>query len=90
MAPSTRLMYSRFQGDKTQDVDDSNCEFKSIDTANHEDPKAKRRILQGLLKGEALKWYEDVQDGTRDIWADFVTLFMKTFREAGGKARALG
>jgi len=90
MAPSTRLKYSRFRGDGRHDVDDWYCEFESIATANEEDPEAKRRIFQGLLKGEALKWYIDVPEETRDSWAEFVPLFRKTFREAGSEARALG
>ena len=90
MAPSTWLKYNRFRGDGSQDVNDWYCEFESITTANEEDPKAKRRIFQRLLKGEALKRYQDVPDGTRDSWADFVPLFLKTLRETGGEARALG
>ena len=71
-------------------MDDWYYEFKLITTTNEEDLEAKRQIFQGLLKGEVLKWYEDVPDITKDSWADFVTLFLKTFREAGGEARALG
>ena len=82
MAPSTRLKYSRFQGDERHDVDEWSCEFESIATTNEEDSEAKRRIFQGLLKGEALKWYIDVPEETMDNWAEFVTLFLKTFREA--------
>ena len=89
MAPSTRLRYSRFQGDGSQYADDWFCEFQSIATANHEDPESKRRIFQGLLKGEALKWYQDVPDKIREDWTDFTQLFLKTFREAGGEARTL-
>jgi hypothetical protein len=37
-----------------------------------------------------LKWYQDVPDKTMDSWAKFVMLFMGTYREAGGEARALG
>ena len=90
MPPSTQLKYSRFRGDGSQDADDWYCEFESITTANQEDLESKRRIFQGLLKGEALKWYQDVPDGTRENWADFVHLFLKTFSKARGEARALG
>ena len=90
MAPSTRLKYSRFQGDGSQAADDWYCKFESISTANQEDPESKRRIFQGLLKGGFLKWYQDVPDEIREDWADFVHLFLKTFQEAGGEARALG
>ena len=71
-------------------MDDWYCEFESIATANQEEPGAKSRIFQGLLKGEALKWYQDVPEEIRNSWAELVTLFLKTFREAGGEARALG
>lgn len=90
MVPSTRLKYSRFRGDGKQDVDDWYCEFESIATANQEEPEAKGRIFQGLLKGEALKWYQDIPEETRGDWAEFITLFLRAFREAGGEARALG
>ena len=85
-----RLKYSSFRGDGNQDVDDWFCEFESIATANQEDLASKRRTFQGLLKGEALKWYQDVPTETREDWTDFTLIFLKTFREAGGEARALG
>jgi hypothetical protein len=53
----TRLKYKRFKGDGHQDVDDWFSEFKSTAVANQEEDEAKQRIFQGLLKGEALKWY---------------------------------
>ena len=90
MAPSTWLKYSRFRGDGSQDADNWYCEFESIATANHEDPKFKRRIFQGLLKGETLKWYQDIPNEIRSNWTDFVHLFLRIFREAGGEAQALG
>ena len=43
-----------------------------------------------MLKGEALKWYQDVPDRIRDNWEQLTLLFLRTFREAGGEARALG
>ena len=90
MVPSTRLKYNRFQGDGKQDVDDWYCEFESIATANQEEQEAKGRIFQRLLQGEALKWYQDIPEETRGNWAEFITLFLRAFREAGGEARALG
>ena len=50
----------------------------------------KQRIFQGVLKGEALKWYQDVSDQIRDNWEQLTLLFLRTFREAGEEARALG
>jgi hypothetical protein len=71
-------------------VDDWFCEFKSIATANQEEPDSKKMIFQGLLKGYALKWYQDVPDTAREEWTGFFHLFLKTFREGGDEARALG
>ena len=62
MPSTTRLKYSKFKGDGSQDVDDWLTEFKSTAAANQEEPAATLCIFQGLLKGEALKWYEDVLD----------------------------
>ena len=90
MAPSTRLKCSSFRGDGSQDADDWFCEFESIAGANQEDPDSKKQNFQGLLKGEVLKWYQDVLDEIREDWTDFTLLFLKTFREAGGEAHALG
>ena len=90
MVGSTRLKYSKFKGDGRQDVDDWLCEFESIVLANQEDFAAQQRIFQGLLKGEALKWYQDVPADVRNNWDALTTLFVRTFREAGGEARALG
>ena len=65
MPSTTRLKYSRFKGDGSQDVDDWLTEFESTTLANQEELAAKQRIFQGVLKGEALKWYQDVPD---QIW----------------------
>ena len=86
----TRLKYSRFQGDGSQDVDDWFSKDESVALTNQEDLEIKQRIFQGLLKGEALKWYQDVLDRNRNDWNNFVSLFLRTFQEAGGEARALG
>jgi Ty3 transposon capsid-like protein len=86
----TRLKYSKFRGDGSQDVDDWFSEFESIALANQEDLEIKQRIFQGLLKGEALKWYQDIPDDARNDWDNFTRTFLRTFREAGGEARALG
>ena len=90
MAPNTRLKYTRFKGDGSQDVDDWFGEFEAIATANQEDEASRRRVFHGLLRGEALKWYQDVPDGVRADWDELTDLFLRTFREAGGEARALG
>ena len=58
----TCLKYIRFQRDGSQDVDDWFSEFESIALANQEDLVAKQRIFRGLLKGKALKWYQDILD----------------------------
>ena len=90
MPSTTRLKYSRFKGDGSQDVDDWLTKFKSTAAANQEEPAASLRIFQGLLKGEALKWYQDVPDPIRTNWDQLNNLFLRTFQEAGGEARALG
>ena len=90
MLSTTRLKYSRFKGDGIQDVDDWLTEFKSTVAANQEEPVAALQIFQGLLKGEALKWYQDVPDRIRTSSDQLSNLFLRTFREAGGEARALG
>lgn len=86
----TRLRYRRFKGDGSQDVDDWLCEFESTANANQEDRETKLRIFQGMLKGEALKWYRDVPEPVRTDWYQLSNLFLRTFREPGGEARALG
>jgi hypothetical protein len=86
----TRLKYKRFKGDGHQDVDDWFSEFESIAVANQETEEAKQRIFQGLLKGEALKWYQDVPVWNRNDWDQLTTAFLQAFREVGGEARALG
>jgi len=57
MVTTTRLRYNKFRGDGSKDVDDWMGEFEATAVANQEDPDSKQRIFQGLLKGEALKWY---------------------------------
>ena len=90
MPSTTRLKYSRFKEDGSQDVDDWLMEFKSTAIANQEEPATILRIFQGLLKGEALKWYQDVPNRIQTNWDQLSNLFLRTFREAGGEARALG
>jgi hypothetical protein len=86
----TRLKYKRFKGDGHQDVDDWFSEFESTAVANQEEEEAKQRIFQGLLKGEALKWYQDIPVRNRNDWDQLTTAFLQAFREVGGEARALG
>ena len=90
MPSTTRLKYSRFKGDRSQDVDVWLIELKSMVIANQEEPATILRIFQRLLKGEALKWYQDVPDRIRTNWEQLSRLFLRTFREAGGEARTLG
>jgi hypothetical protein len=86
----TRLKYNRFKGDGSQDADDWLCEFESTALANQENESAHQRIFQGLLKGEALRWYQDIPDSIRNDWGDLRKSFLQAFREVGGEARALG
>jgi hypothetical protein len=86
----TRLKYNRFRGDGSQDADDWLCEFESTALANQENEAAKQRIFQGLLKGEALRWYQDIPDTVRNDWEQLRISFLQAFREVGGESRALG
>ena len=90
MVRSTRLKYERFRGDGHQDVNDWLGEFESMAIAEEEVEGAKRRIFQGLLKGEALKWYQDLPADETNDWEQLKPAFLYTFREAGGEATALG
>jgi hypothetical protein len=47
-------------------------------------------IFLGLLKGEAQKLYLDVSEPIRYNWSQLTNVFLRTFREVGGEARALG
>src|SRR5450759_2184760 len=85
----TRLKYSKFRGDGRKDVDEWVTEFESIALANQEEADAKPRIFQGLLKGEALRWYQNVPEENRADWDNFLNSFRRTFREVGGEARAM-
>ena len=76
MPSTTRLKYSRFKGDGSQDVDDWLTEFKSTAIANQEEPATILWIFQGLLKGEALKWYQDVPDRIRTNWEQLSSLYL--------------
>lgn len=86
----TRLKYRKFRGDGKEDVDDWLCEFNSTAAANQEDVATKLRVFQGLLKGEALHWYQDVAEPVRTDWDQLTASFLRTFREVGGEARTLG
>lgn len=90
MVGNTRLKYTKFRGDDRMDVDDWMAEFEATAEANQEDPASKRRVFHGLLKGEALRWYQDIPEAIRNDWAQLTDLFLRTFREVGGEARALG
>lgn len=87
---ATRLKYTRFNGDGHQDVDDWLGEFESTANANEEDQEVRLRIFQGLLKGEALRWYQDLDTDIKRDWTRLTNQFLQTFRESGGEARALG
>ena len=76
MPSTTCLKYSRFKGDGSQDVDDWLTKFKSTAITNQEEPATILQIFQGLLKGEALKWYQDVLDRIRTSWKQLSSLFL--------------
>ena len=76
MPSTTRMKYSRFKGDGSQDVNDWLSEFKSTAIANQEEPATILRIFQGLLKGEAFKWYHDVPNRIQTSWEQLSNLFL--------------
>ena len=90
MVGNTRLKYTKFRGDDLMDVDDWMAEFEATVEANQEDLASKRRVFHGLLKGEAVRWYQDILAAIRNDWGQLTELFLRTFREVGGEARALG
>ena len=87
MPSTTCLKYNRFKGDGSQDVDYWLTEFKSTTMANQKEPATTLRIFQGILKGEALKWYQDIPKWIRNNREQLTSLFLRTFREARGEER---
>ena len=79
MPTTIYFKYNKFKGNGSQDMDDWLMEFESIVLANQEEPGAKRRIFQGLLKGEALKWYQDVLDQIQNKCEQLTLFFLYTF-----------
>lgn len=88
--PATRLKYSSFRGNSESDVDEWLGEFETIATANQEDAPSRLRVFPGLLKGEALNWYQGLSDEVKTDWEDLKDHFIQAFRESGGESRALG
>ena len=86
MPSTTRLKYSRFKRDGSRDVDEWFIKFESTTLTNQEEPTSKHRIFQGLLKGEALKWYQNVLDQIQNNREQLTPVFLRTFQEAGGEA----
>lgn len=85
-----RLKYRKFKGDGREDVDEWLCEFNATASANQEEDATKLRLFQGLLKKEALQWYQEVPAPVRNDWTQLTESFLRTFREVGGEARTLG
>jgi hypothetical protein len=79
-----RLKYNKFRCDGSQDADEWIKEFDVTIEANQEDPDTRSRIFPGLLRGEALLWYDDVPAATRHDWAQLSALFKTTFQDLGG------
>lgn len=79
-----RLKYNKFKCDGSQDADEWIKEFEVTLDANMEDPATRLRIFPGLLKGEALLWFDDVEPGVRNDWPALSALFKRTFQDLGG------
>lgn len=86
----SRLKYRKFRGDGREDVDEWLSEFNATAAANQEDEAIKLRLFQGLLKKEALQWYQEEPDNVRRSWGLLSDAFRRAFREVGGEARTLG
>ncbi|OAE25542.1 hypothetical protein AXG93_1543s1590 [Marchantia polymorpha subsp. ruderalis] len=65
-------------------------EFVATAQTNQDDLESRLRVFSGLIKGEALKWYLNVPVEVREDWDRLTSAFVRTFRKAGGEARALG
>lgn len=84
MPSSSRLKYSKFEGGGEQDVDDWLDHFNAILEANDEtDPDIRRRLFYGLLRGEALRWYNGLERGVRNDWDQLLRAFVTEFRSQG-------
>jgi hypothetical protein len=79
-----RLKYNKFRCDGSQDADEWIKEFEVTLEANQEDPATRLRIFPGLLKGEALLWFDDVDDEVKANWPNLSALFKRTFQDLGG------
>ncbi|KAG0594481.1 hypothetical protein M758_UG081400 [Ceratodon purpureus] len=86
----SRLKYRKFRGDGREDVDEWLSEFNATAAANQEDEAIKLRLFQGLLKKEALQWYQEEPDNVRRDWGLLSAAFQRAFREVGGEASTLG
>jgi hypothetical protein len=79
-----RLKYNKFRCDGSQDADEWIKEFEVTIEANQEDPDTRSRIFPGLLRGEALLWYDDIPVAIRRDWVQLSALFKTTFQDLGG------
>lgn len=80
----TRLKYNKFRCDGSQDADEWIKEFEVTIDANLEEPATRLRIFPGLLRGEALLWFDDVEPDVRNDWPALSALFKRTFQDLGG------
>jgi hypothetical protein len=83
MPPSYRLKYARFKG-KGQDVNEWLDQFSATLEANDEnDPETTKKLVQGLLEGEALRWYNGLLPAARNDWNQLKRAFRTEFRDVG-------
>jgi hypothetical protein len=79
-----RLKYSNFEGDGEQDVDDWLDHFKATLAANDEaDVDIKKRLFYGLLRGEALRWYNTLEPAVKTNWDELHRAFVTEFKTEG-------
>lgn len=89
MPAQTRLKYHTFKGDLRQDVDEWMKEFVVTTLANQETDDSRSRIFVGLLRKEALKWYETLTPQVQGDWDNLCEAFVSAFREVGGEDRII-
>lgn len=85
---ASRIKYTKFKGDGSQKVDDWWCEWLAATRTNEEPPDRMAIVFQGLLLGEARKWFDQLDPAEKDDITQLEETFLKEFREVGGSARA--
>ncbi|CAM6125591.1 unnamed protein product [Calypogeia fissa] len=89
MPQSFRIKYTQFKGSWSQDVDNWMEHYLATATNDEVDNDTRKKLFQGLIGGEALKWYNALDAKTRDDWDRLKTAFKREFREIEVDARIM-